>query len=948
MVSRRARFVMFALATLSSVPAPLTARPPAAAQQPVPAPPPSAQSAPAQPGPEQQVPTPSFRTGVDLVAVDVSIVNDRGDPVRGLKPEDFQLSVDGQPRTIVSAEFVSQTADSGPPRSEQYSTNEGAAGGRLIMLVIDQGSIRRSGGGPFIRTASRLLDNLGPGDRVGLAVIPGGRVLDFTGHLALVRAQLERIVGGAPRFVGATNIGQVGVAEALAYDRGEAGVWAEIVARECPLTLSRSETIDNAKVCADNLAADAVNLASQVRQQTQNSLLALQRLMADVARLPRPKTLLLLSEGMYLDRDLSQVSWVAGQAAASRVSVYGIVLDDPFADIDTSQQRSSPTRMADRQLRLDGLHTLTGLARGTAYEVIAGADSAFDRIARELTGYYLVAFEPLPAERDGRKHDISIKVRRSGVEVRARREFTVDRASAAARTDEDLLAESLRDPLLATERRMRVATYALPDPQSANVRLLISAGLGLPADELAIRSVAFKLTDGEGNVVASRIDKAPQRTDRDHRYLGTVVVPPGSYTLKIAGVDEEGHRGSVEHLLDASLSKAGALAVSELVLGQVLAPGDGALRPAIEPEVTEVAASAYLELHSTEAARLADAAVRVEVAATPNAPALIKADAIVSPTTSPERKLVLGEIALDDLAPGAYVARAVVQLGGDPVARILRPFRYAPRSGTRRASVGWRPGSRAFDRSLVLRPEVVGPLLDGMTPPAEASVASAIRAARDAIGGGRFEQVNGLLGPAGADASASVLRGMALYAQGKIEPAAAEFRQAIAAGADTPVAATFYLGACYAAGGRDSEAVGAWQMALASGDEAPPMIYPLLADAHLRLRDPVGAAATAREALGADPENDEVRLQLVEALTLAGNAFEALEALDPFLARHPADVDRLFGAMRLLHQAQAAGEWPEPREKALQRFERYFKAYVAGRGKDQALAAHWRDGLRQQ
>jgi VWFA-related protein len=903
-----------------------------------------------EPAPAQQVPAPAFRTGVDLVAVDVSIVDERGNPVRGLKPEDFQLSVDGQPRTIVSAEFVAQDADTGPPRSEQFSTNEGAAGGRLILIAVDQGSIRRGGGAAFIKTATRLLDNLGPGDRVGLAVIPGGRVLDFTGHFALVRAQLERLAGAAPGFVSATASGQVGVAEALAYDRGDTSLWKEIVARECPLTLDSdpSNPANAAKVCADNIATDLTNLAQQVRQHTQNAMMALQRLVIDLSRLPRPKTVLLLSEGIYLDRSLSEVSWVAGQAAASRVSLYGIVLDDTFADIDTSQRRASPTRMDDRQLRLDGLHVLTGLARGAAYEVAAGADSAFDRVSRELTGYYLVAFEPLPTERDGKKHDISVKVRRSGVEVRARREFTVNPASTAARTDEDLLAESLRDPLLATERRMRVATYSLPDPQSANVRLLISAGLGLGSDDLAVRSVAFKVTDSKGAVVASRVDKAPERSDQDHRYLGTVVVPPGTYTLKIAGVDEEGRRGSVEHLLEASLSTAGALAMSDLVLG--LPPlGDSGLRPSIEPSVSDPTASAYLELKSSDVARLGTAAVRIEVAAEPNAPALVATDATVSETAVAERRIVLGEIALDDLQTGDYVARAVVQIEGKPVARVLRSFRYAPGGGVRRTTAVWRTGSRAFDRARVLQPQVVGHFLAQMPPPAEASVAAAVGAAREAAGGGRYDQVAALLAPVKeADPSATLLKGLALYARGELEPAAAEFRRAIAASQSAPSAATFYLGVCYAAGGRDSEAVGAWQTALAAGDDAPSTVYAVLGDAYLRLRDPAGAVAIAREALDANPADDEIRLQLAEALTLVGNQLGALDALDPYFSRHPADHERLFSAMRVLQQSLAAGEWPEPREKAVQRFERYYRAYLAARGPEQALASHWRTALRGQ
>jgi hypothetical protein len=86
----------------------------------------------------------------------VSVVDDQGRPVRGLTVDDFALTVDGLPRQINSADFVSQTAADGPPISPFYSTNEGAAGGRLIMIVVDQGNTRQFAGARFIRAATRL------------------------------------------------------------------------------------------------------------------------------------------------------------------------------------------------------------------------------------------------------------------------------------------------------------------------------------------------------------------------------------------------------------------------------------------------------------------------------------------------------------------------------------------------------------------------------------------------------------------------------------------------------------------------------------------------------------------------------------------------------------------------------------------------------------------------
>ena len=54
-------------------------------------------------GPDQQA---TFKSGVDLVAVDVSIVDRNGRPVDDLKLDEFTLKVDGKTRKLSSAEFI--------------------------------------------------------------------------------------------------------------------------------------------------------------------------------------------------------------------------------------------------------------------------------------------------------------------------------------------------------------------------------------------------------------------------------------------------------------------------------------------------------------------------------------------------------------------------------------------------------------------------------------------------------------------------------------------------------------------------------------------------------------------------------------------------------------------------------------------------------------------------
>src|SRR5437588_9154221 len=60
--------------------------------------------------PVSQAPTapqpPRFQSSVDVTPVDVTVVNDRGQPVRDLAPADFSVRIEGSLRRVVTAEWV--------------------------------------------------------------------------------------------------------------------------------------------------------------------------------------------------------------------------------------------------------------------------------------------------------------------------------------------------------------------------------------------------------------------------------------------------------------------------------------------------------------------------------------------------------------------------------------------------------------------------------------------------------------------------------------------------------------------------------------------------------------------------------------------------------------------------------------------------------------------------
>ena len=455
---------------------------------------------------EPQPPRSTFRSTVDLVPVDVSVVDKNGRPVSDLTAADFTLAVDGKPRRIASAQFISiESAIESAPPPREFTTNAGAATGRLIMLVIDSENIGTGRGKPAIDAARRFIGGLNRADRVALVVLPGvGPQLEFTSNHALVQTMLNTVVGqGSSEFVGPRKIG---ISEALAIQRNDRMTLQEAVNRECGVDTSPPLL----QSCIAQLTGEADQLVTISRHRTRESLLALRNLFERMTAGNTPKTIVLLSEGLLIDRDLSDVAWVAPRASAAHIILYVLQLDSP--DMDASVQRMSPSRGADREIMRQGLDHLAGLARGDVFRVIGNADFAFQRLGLEMSGYYLLSFEPEPGDRDGKPHKIKIDVARKDLHLRSRREFNVGPREAMG--TEDVLRETLRTPLLAPDIPLRLTTYTFQDPESSKLKILLAAEIDRSTNADQKIALGYTLTDETGQIVAGAVEKVVDDSDR--------------------------------------------------------------------------------------------------------------------------------------------------------------------------------------------------------------------------------------------------------------------------------------------------------------------------------------------------------------------------------------------------------------------------------------------------
>jgi VWFA-related protein len=582
--------------------------------------------------------------------------------------------VDGRPRPLSSAQFIAHDEPRGavgnavaPAAVTHYSSNEGADAGRVIVIAVDEAHIRRLEGKHALVASTRFIEALPAADRVGVVGLTNAGTVTLSRDRVALRQALERLTGIGDPMTQQLNIG---VSEALEIAEGSRARLADAVLRECGRALTdyvnvgraADETGGGRDACPEQVEQESRAMAQFAHMQAGLSVGALRAVVASLKELPGPKTIVLVSEGMVVDARRIDLSQLAAEAQAARVTIYGLQLEIPT--FDATQDRVSPTAARDLNVRHDGVSRVAGAARGAVFRQVGTDPKPFERITRELTGYYLLAFEARDGDRDGRPHRIRVSLARGGNRhLRARTNFTLPPATAAARGAE--LTSLLRSLAVVTELPVRVATYAYAEPSASKVRVVISAEAGRTATASGTW-LGFVLIDSAGVIAATAAHQA-----RDGRYAFSAVVPAGDYVLRAAAIDPLGRQGSVERAFRVRPGAADALHVGDLMLAPPPASSDAPLEPFVDRvDVPNVVA--YLETHSNGGAPRPDA-VRVQITAAASTTVLATGRSSVS-VRDGGWAMARTIVPIGSLPPGPYLARAEILAGGSVVARTARPF----------------------------------------------------------------------------------------------------------------------------------------------------------------------------------------------------------------------------------------------------------------------------------
>jgi VWFA-related protein len=915
-------------------------------------------TAPPTAAPQPQVPRPSFETKAEIVLVDVNVVDREARPVATLTDADFELEVNGQPRKIESVQFISTVAaETSPatPRETAYTSNESQTTGRLLLFVVDEGSLRAGANRSILRAAQSLFDRLAPGDLVGLARLPTGfGGVEFTADRKRVADALMKVTGAASMRVGMNHIN---ISEAWGLENNDMSTFMQAVERECG-GMAGPEL----EACQNQLEGDARAMLLEASGRARATLQALEALLKNLQPLKMPVNIVFMSEGMFVARDRVSMTALGRLAAEARATIHVIRPSQQFFDVEDRAPGGGSSRFFDDGLMSEGLEQVAGQTRGSMSTVNGDGKTAFDRLGRELSGYYLLGFEPLESDRTGRERRIKVSVKPRGLTVRSRPTFVVPAAeaakAAATLTPMQQLGEVLKSPLPMRGMPMRVASYSSIE-SGGKIRVVITAELGEPATTPAEWPVGIIVLDKNDKIVVNRggvstLQPASKGMESPRLMLTSVALEPGEYTLRIAAVDDAGRGGSVHHSINARLNKGpSGINVSDLILVPQPPVAGELPRPRPTTVIDSETVSAMLEMTGPDQGVLGKTKVTLQISDAENGNPLVNVEA--KQAARGNVRAFAAQMRLGVLPPGEYIARAVIAAPGQPEMRLTRAFMLSPVADTSTpppdlgvpldpdappapvaASKILAPVPR-FTARTILIPEVVMPFLEGladMHPPTTPDVEAVIEKAKS----GNYDAPADRGATADDELNLAFVRGLGALSKGEIAQAAAWFQQTLK-GADDFLGAAFYLGATHALSGRDREAIGAWEMALLS--ENPAAVYPVLVDALLRTGDGREALDILEEAPGAWANDNERLKREAIALAMLGDFSGALPKLkDQLDNTRNDDQPMLFVAIQVLYKMHQQDKSLSADNIA--RFRSYVERHQKLGGPDRAIVETWR------
>src|SRR5580765_5921323 len=546
----------------------------------------------------QQPATPVFRSGTELVLVNVVVRDKSGAVVRNLTRDDFSVTEDDRPQTISSFDFEELdklNADATPKEEPQpiladagsraergagvpAERDRGAGapgvkidmhGRRLIVLFFDRSSMQPEEVTRAVKAAHDYIDTkISPADLIAVASFSTSLEVaqDFT-------ADRERLAGIIDGFGGNGANGF------------EAGGTGDV-----------EDTADNGNAFnADDTEFNIFN--------TDRRLEALQSLADSLTGIEQKKSVIYFSSGMSQQGQDNQVELrrTTDRLNRANVSLYaadmrGLQANVPGGDATQGSRRGTSAftgATVTNQVRSQAASqdTLTTMAEDTGGRAFFDANTfgrVFDRVVADTSACYVLGYSSTNPARDGRFRRIKVKLKRTDLKLEYRSGYYAPRDFAHSTKDdrEQQLQDQLMSDLPPTDLSAYVSSayfrladnrywvplsvvvpgYQIPITKQSDKNRATLDVLGLVRDDQ--RRPIGRIRD----TVRLSVDAADDLKKKTVQYETGFEMPPGKFHVKVVvRENQDGTYGSYEtDIVVPDLKREPKVKLSSIVLGTQL------------------------------------------------------------------------------------------------------------------------------------------------------------------------------------------------------------------------------------------------------------------------------------------------------------------------------------------------------------------------------------------
>ncbi|MDX2034062.1 MAG: VWA domain-containing protein [Blastocatellia bacterium] len=415
----------------------------------------------------------AVRIETELVQIDIVVADKQGKLVRDLRREDFELYEDGKKQEIThfaqgSAARPARWLTAERPRvgAERSAPPSALSTGRYIVLAVDDFHLAAEN---LVYTRRALLrfvnEQMAPGDQVALVTTSGsiGMFQQFTNERDVLERAINRLtvqnrtvtsISDMPRItdyqaelidMGDQDAIELAVQEIMRLDPapqgggqgGGRGGASGPAGRNAPGPDGGISARERATL---QVQTKARMIIAQNVNYSRATLSTLESVIRSLNGLPGRKMMLLLTDGFYMGGRTFQQAYdirrITDAATRSGVVIYSIdargliaavpggdASDPGFPEPNLAGARAR-IEMSAIEARRDAMNALAADTGGKAFYNSNDLSLGLQRALDDNETYYVLAYEPAVSRRDGRFHQIEVRVAdRPELKVRTRKGY---------------------------------------------------------------------------------------------------------------------------------------------------------------------------------------------------------------------------------------------------------------------------------------------------------------------------------------------------------------------------------------------------------------------------------------------------------------------------------------------------------------------------------------------